>query len=140
MKISVHSHFEVSKIHINSQLKEMEAFKSRLVEPYVCYKNCLVMHQQLLQSGLAKSHHKADSLLKDPLGLLEPLLLLMLVKKTGITNHVETTQRKWILPLRIDMSVASVATPMEVLHSGMNNRFKVEVMVYDGTGSIRLLL
>ncbi|XLR61603.1 hypothetical protein HN51_004889, partial [Arachis hypogaea] len=54
---------------------------------------------------------------KDPLGLLEPLLLLMLVEKTGITNHVETSQRKWILSLEIDMSVASVATPVEVLHS-----------------------
>ncbi|XLU41616.1 hypothetical protein S245_036430, partial [Arachis hypogaea] len=54
---------------------------------------------------------------KDPLRLLEPLLLLTLVKKTGIISHVETVQRKWIFPLGIDMSVASVATPMEVLHS-----------------------
>ncbi|KAL4343511.1 hypothetical protein AHAS_Ahas11G0085700 [Arachis hypogaea] len=76
----------------------------------IWWNSYLVMHQQLLQSGLAKFHYKSNGLLKDPLRLLEPLLLLTLIQQM-------------MANLNYMLFVSFLLM--------MNDRFKVEVIVYD---------
>ncbi|RYR59778.1 hypothetical protein Ahy_A05g025751 [Arachis hypogaea] len=112
------SHFEVSKIHINSQLKEIETFKSRFLSDAP-----VTTSVRISQISSQSRWSTVDELTQGDI-----------VVKT--IEQVLNCEKKVDTPIGDRYECDKCGHT----HRSAALRFKVEVMVYNGTGSISLLL
>ncbi|RYQ80627.1 hypothetical protein Ahy_Scaffold1g106915 isoform D [Arachis hypogaea] len=146
-KTSVQSHFDISQLHIDSNLKDVAEFRSRLLggEPSSSVRISQVP-SKTAWSGVEE--------LKQGAVLVKTIEEVLIQHEEGPTwiaasiVAINVTKDDWFYK-SCRKCPKKVETPIENryecgkcghTHGSAALRFKVEVMVFDGTGSIRLLL
>ncbi|XP_057723394.1 replication protein A 70 kDa DNA-binding subunit B-like [Arachis stenosperma] len=130
-KTSLHSHFEVSKIHINSQLKEIETFKNRLLSDAPATTSV-----RISQISSQSKWSTVDELTQGPTWITGTIVAINAGKKDWYYKSCRNCPKKVDTPIGNRYECDKCGHT----HGSAALRFKVEVMVYDGTGSISLLL
>ncbi|XP_057734140.1 uncharacterized protein LOC130949435 [Arachis stenosperma] len=147
-KTSLQSHFEVSKIHINSQLKEIETFKNRLLSDAPATTSV-----RISQISSQSRWSTVDELTQGDIAVKTIEQVLNCEKEgptwiTGTIVAINAGKKDWYYkscrncPKKVDTPIGNryECDKCGHTHGSAALRFKVEVMVYDGTGSINLLL
>ncbi|XLR48636.1 hypothetical protein S83_033296, partial [Arachis hypogaea] len=120
-KTSVQSHFYVSKLHINDGLKEVAGFRNRLL------------------SGVAASSSRISQVSSrgdGPIWICASIISLNVGKDDWFYKSCRKCSKKVDTPIGNRYE----CTKCGHTYGCASLRFKVQVMVHDGTGSITLLL
>ncbi|XLV01041.1 hypothetical protein S245_015410, partial [Arachis hypogaea] len=146
-KTSVQSHFYVSKLHINDGLKEVVGFRNRLLSGVAASSSRI--SQVSSQGGwsgadeinqgavLVKTIEQALNVKEEgPIWICASIVSL----NVGKDDWFYKSCRK--CPKKVDTPIGNryECTRCGHTHGCASLRFKVQVMVHDGTGSITLLL
>ncbi|RYR25408.1 hypothetical protein Ahy_B02g059129 [Arachis hypogaea] len=141
-KTLVQSHFELSKVHVNPELKEVMSFKKSLLSGSEST-SMRISHQSTQSSWVGTDElNNGTAIVKT----IEEVFKSVEVKGLNVCNASKEGPT-WIAACR--RCPKKVETPIgnryECAKCGHTHgcaalRYKVEVMVFDGTGSITLLL
>nr|XP_025702539.2 replication protein A 70 kDa DNA-binding subunit A-like [Arachis hypogaea] len=146
-KTSVQSHFDISQLHIDSNLKDVAEFRSRLLggEPSSSVRISQVP-SKTAWSGVEELKQGAVSV-----KTIEEVLIQHEEGPAWIAASIvaiNVTKDDWFYkscrkcPKKVETPIGNryECGKCDHTHGSAALRFKVEVMVFDGTGSIRLLL
>ncbi|XP_057739914.1 replication protein A 70 kDa DNA-binding subunit D-like [Arachis stenosperma] len=115
-KTSVQSHFDISQLHIDSNLKDVAEFRSRLL------------------GGEPSSSVRISQ--EGPAWIAASIVAINVTKDDWFYKSCRKCPKKVETPIGNRYECRKCGHT----HGSAALRFKVEVMVFDGTGSIRLLL
>ncbi|RYR27779.1 hypothetical protein Ahy_B01g051829 [Arachis hypogaea] len=145
-KSSVQSHFNVSQLHVDPGLKEIVGFRNMLLGGAT---SSSMRISQVLPHGPWSG---AEELTQDSLEF-KFMREYMIIQKgptwmVGTIVSINVSKNDWFYkscrkcPKKVDTPVGNryECGKFGHIHGCAALRFKVEVMVFDGTGSIRLLL
>ncbi|XP_057739701.1 replication protein A 70 kDa DNA-binding subunit B-like [Arachis stenosperma] len=146
-KVSVQSHFDVSKIHVNPDMKEVHDFRKSLLDSVTS--NSVRISQVSghgVQSGAAelkrggvvvKSIEDAlNSTEEGPIWIGETIVSI----NAGNNDWFYKSCRK--CPKKVETPIGNryECSKCGHTHGSASLRYKIEVMAYDGTGSITMLM
>ncbi|QHO57364.1 hypothetical protein HN51_011953 [Arachis hypogaea] len=144
---SVQSHFEISKLHINAELKDVVGFRDRLLKG--APSNASRISQMSFQSGWSGMEEITNGS-----ALVKTIEEVLSSKEegpiwvAGTIVAINCSKNDWYYkacrrcPKKVETPVGNryECDKCGHTHGTASIRYKVEVMVFDGTGSISLLL
>ncbi|XP_052115464.1 replication protein A 70 kDa DNA-binding subunit B isoform X2 [Arachis duranensis] len=144
---SVQSHFEISKLHINAELKDVVGFRDRLLKG--APSNASRISQMSFQSGWSGMEEITNGS-----ALVKTIEEVLSSKEegpiwvAGTIVAINCSKNDWYYkacrrcPKKVETPVGNKyeCDKCGYTHGTASIRYKVEVMVFDGTGSISLLL
>ncbi|XLS64880.1 hypothetical protein HN51_024854 [Arachis hypogaea] len=146
-KVSVQSHFDVSKIHVNPDMKEVHDFRKSLLGSVTS--NSVRISQVSghgVQSGAAelkrggvvvKSIEDAlNSIKEGPIWTVGTIVSI----NAGNNDWFYKSCRKCLKKVETPIGNRYECSKCGHTHGSASLRYKVEVMAYDGTGSITMLM